>query len=187
VIDESSSLEDVCFEVAAALDRSEIHGVLTGGSAATVYAPQAYGSMDADFVLASVPERKRLQAALAGIGFAPNPGSGMFAHPRTRFTVDFPKGPLAVGGDYVRETAVLERGNMRLRILTPTDCVRDRLAHFYHWNDYTALSAAVAVADSHRASIEFELLRAWTEREGDSARDFREKYREFIERLKAQK
>jgi len=25
----------------------------------------------------------------------------MFEHPRTHFTLDFPKGPLAVGGDYL--------------------------------------------------------------------------------------
>jgi hypothetical protein len=183
VIDETSSLEDVCFEVGTSLDRFQIEGVLTGGSAATVYAPKAYNSMDADFVLENFPGRKKLEAALADVGFLPTAAAGMFAHPRTRFTIDFPSGPLAVGGDYIRKTAVLERGNMRLRILTPADCVRDRLAHFYHWNDYTALSAAVAVARSHRAAIDLELLRLWTERESDAPEDFRAKYREFIYRL----
>jgi hypothetical protein len=184
VIDETSSLEDVCFEVAAALDRFAIEGVLTGGSAATVYAPDAYTSLDADFVLANSPDRKQLRDALADIGYIPMATTGMFKHPSTRFTIDFPRGPLAVGGDYVHETATLERGGIRLRILTPTDCVRDRLAHFYHWNDYTALTAAVAVAKSHRETVDIEQVRLWTEREsGLGPTDYRGKFQNFLERL----
>lgn len=51
MIDHTSSLEDVCFEVADALNRYSIQAVLTGGSAATLYAPDVYASLDADFVL----------------------------------------------------------------------------------------------------------------------------------------
>jgi hypothetical protein len=184
VIDENSTLEDVCFEVATALDRRSIQGVLTGGSAATVYAPDVYTSMDADFVLTNYPQRRQLEAALTEIGFEPSATRGMFEHPRTTFTLDFPKAPLAVGGDYIHETAVLERGIMKLRILTPTDCVRDRLSHFYHWDDYTALNAAVGVARSHRARIDFPSLRVWTEREsGPPPADHRPKLEEFLRRL----
>lgn len=184
MIDETSSLEDVCFEVAAALDRFSIEGVLIGGSAATVYAPEGYTSYDADFVLVKPADRQRLREALAEVGFVQTSTAGMFSNKRTRFTVDFPKGPLAVGGDYIHETATLERSNMRLRILTPTDCVRDRLANFYHWNDYTALAAAVAVARAHRADVDLESLRSWSERESDFGKsDFRAKYQEFLKRL----
>jgi hypothetical protein len=184
VIDETSSLADVCFEVAAALDHFSIEAVLTGGSAATVYAPEAYMSYDADFVLIKRPDRQRLRYALAEVGFVQAATAGMFSHPRTGFTIDFPNGPLAAGGDYIHEITTLERGDMRLCILTPTDCVRDRLAHFYHWNDYTALTAAVAVAKSHRADIGLESLGSWTEREsGLGKTNFRAKYQEFLERL----
>lgn len=108
----------------------------------------------------------------------------MFEHPRTRFTLDFPKGPLAVGGDYIRETATVERANIRLRILTPTDCVRDRLAHFYYWSDYTALTAAVGVARAHRERVDIENLREWTEREsGSGAANHRPKFEQFLDRI----
>jgi hypothetical protein len=50
VIDENSTLEDVCFEVSPALDAASIDAVLTGGSAASIYAPNVYTSFDADFV-----------------------------------------------------------------------------------------------------------------------------------------
>jgi hypothetical protein len=183
MIDEASSLEDVCFEVAAVLERFAMKGVLTGGSAATVYAPKAYASMDADFVLAKAPDRTRLCDAMAQIGYVPMATAGMFEHPKTVFTVDFPKGPLAVGGDYVRETATLERGSAHLHILTTTDCVRDRLAHFYHWKDYTALNTAVAVTRAHRQTVDVEVLRRWTERESGTGNPaYRAQFQEFLER-----
>lgn len=184
MIDERSTLQDVVFEVAAALERHGIDGVLTGGSAAAVYAPHSYSSFDADFVLESTPPEKAIDAAVAEIGFKPTATVGMFKHARSKYTVDFPRGPLAVGGDYVHETATIERGDTRLRILTPTDCVRDRLAHLYHWNDYHALSAAAAVARAHRDEIDFVALRAWTEREGGAA--FGPKYEEFLRRCTPQ-
>jgi hypothetical protein len=108
----------------------------------------------------------------------------MYEHPRTVFTVDFPSGPLAVGGDYILETATLQRGDLRLRILTVTDCVRDRLAAFYYWDDYTSLNAAVGVARAHRGRTEFGLLEKWTEREsGPPPADYLPKYREFLKRV----
>jgi hypothetical protein len=185
VIDEDSTLEDVCFEVAAALDRFSIKGVLTGGSAATVYSPDSYASKDADFVLTGSAKRDNLREALATIGFVPSDTVGMFEHPRTPYTVDFPKGPLAVGGDYIQAVATLERGGVRLNILTVTDCVRDRLAHFFHWDDYTALTAAIGVARSHRQSVDIANLREWTDRESGSGRDdHRPKFEQFLSRLR---
>ncbi len=102
----------------------------------------------------------------------------MFAHPDTKFTIDFPRGPLAVGGDYVHETATLTNGDMTLRILSPTDCVRDRLAHFYHWEDYTALKAAVGVAAANIDNLDVGLLRSWSTRE-----ESLNKFAEFERRL----
>ncbi len=183
MIDKHSTLEDVCFEVAAALDRFSIQGVLTGGSAATIYAPGVYTSTDADFVLVNFPGREQLRKALAEVGFTPSATTGMFEHPQSTFTIDFPKGPLAVGGEYVQDTAEIERRDMRLRILTPMDCVRDRLAHFYYWGDYTALNAALGVARANPLKIEIPSLRAWTERESGPGADHRPRFQEFLDRL----
>jgi hypothetical protein len=184
VIDENSTLEDVCFEVSAAMDRHGITSVLTGGSAATVYAPQFYTSLDADFVLINFPARAQLDKALVEVGYVPSETGGMYENPRSMFTIDFPKGPLSVAGDYVSETAIIERGDIKLRILTVTDCVRDRLSSFYFWNDYTGLNAAIGVAKARRDQVDFARLRAWTEREsGPASADYLIKYDEFLRRL----
>lgn len=187
MIDENSTLEDVCFEVSSALERHSITSVLTGGSAATIYVPDVYTSYDADFVLTSYPERERLELALAEIGYVRSVVGGMYEHPKTVYTLDFLSGPLAVGGDYIHKTTTLKKGHLRLRILTETDCVRDRLAAFYHWNDYTSLNAAVGVARAHRNQVDFDGLREWTQREGGPPPvDFDTKYAEFLKRLEAE-
>ncbi|HVA29313.1 MAG TPA: hypothetical protein VNF68_14115 [Candidatus Baltobacteraceae bacterium] len=180
MIERESTLEDICFAVAEALESHDMPAVLCGGSAAAIYAPQAYMSADADFVLNHDDSLDDVAVALETIGFRREGRSRIFSHPHTLFTVDFPKGPLAVGGDYVRETSIIERGAMRLRIVTRTDCVRDRLAHFYHWNDYTALNAAVAVAANGIDDIDMALLEAWTRREDEQ---LEEKLAEFKRRL----
>ncbi|MCM2321988.1 MAG: hypothetical protein NDJ90_01865 [Oligoflexia bacterium] len=51
-----------------------------------------------------------------------------------------------------------------LKLLTPTDCVKDRLAAYFHWNDRQGLNQAVAVAKSH--PIDVADIKAWSKREG---------------------
>ncbi len=178
MIDRRTTLAEVCFIVSRALDEHGIGAVLTGGSAATVYAPHVYASYDADFVLERDEPLANIVQALATTGFKRDGKSRMFVHSDSTFTIDFPRGPLAVGGDYVHDFATLLNGDMKLRILSPTDCVRDRLAHFYHWNDYTALNAAVGVAIANAGNINMDLLRSWSARE-----ESLQKFMEFQHRL----
>lgn len=183
MIDENSTLEDVCFAVADALERASATAVLTGGSAATLYAPDFYTSLDADFVFRRPLSAKELAHILEPLGYRPAPTRGMFEHGKSHFTLDFPKGPLAVGGDYVRSTATLRRGELELHILTPTDCVKDRLAHFIFWNDATALNAAVAVAKStHGREINYDDIEDWVRKESSAGIDYHPKLLEFLER-----
>ena len=183
MIDENSTLEDVCFAVAFALEAGSVEAVLTGGSAATIYAAGAYSSLDADFVLTRDVRGTKLDEILATLGYRPAATRGMFEHPRSRFTIDFPKGPLAVGGDYVQNIATLVRGDAQLRILTITDCVKDRLAHFFFWDDFTALRAAVAVAQAHRDSVDGDELKKWTAAEsGRAGKDLEPKLDQFFNR-----
>ncbi len=182
MIGRNSTLTDICFAVAAALEANGMSGVLTGGSAASLYAPQAYTSHDADFVLDADDPLERVASAVLPLGYVRNGRSRIFMHPVSEFTLDFPKGPLAIGGEYVTVTDVIEDHGRRLRILRRTDCIRDRLAHFYFWNDYEALNAAVAVAATSADGVDLDGLRAWTQRESPA---LLEKLEEFERRLRA--
>lgn len=59
------------------------------------------------------------------------------------------------------DSPVLELGQVPteqgvLVLLTPTDCVKDRLSAYYHWHDRQALEQAVDI----------EAVRQWLEQEG---------------------
>jgi hypothetical protein len=51
-----------------------------------------------------------------------------------------------------------------LRIVSPTDCVKDRLCAFYFWNDQQGLAQAVLVAESQ--DIDLKEIKRWSNVEG---------------------
>jgi hypothetical protein len=157
----STSVERLAALVCATLDRHGIEAVLTGGAVVSIYSRNEYRSYDLDFVVRGLA--KDVRAAMASLGFAKRAGRH-FEHPRTPYYVEFPSGPLAIGNEPVSRTAVRRTAAGVLRLLTPTDCVMDRLAAFYHWNDVQGLEQAVAVAKRQR--IESARVRSWSRREG---------------------
>jgi hypothetical protein len=168
-IDKQSSLVDVAFVVCTALDRTGVIAVLTGGSAAVFYSAEVM-SRDIDFIVTLAATDARPHQALHDLGFRVT--NGYYAHPDSPFTVEFPPGPLMVGSDAITKHATIENQRGKLHVLRRTDCVRDRLAAFYFWNDRSSLRSAVRVAES--GAIDFSTVQAWSERENN-----REKYLEF--------
>jgi len=177
-ITQESSLEDVCFAVCTALAHVWTVAVLTGGSAATYYAPQSYQSEDADFIIASSSDTARAGDVLRELGY--HEIGGTYHHDKNIFTVEFPPGPLAIGNDLVSSYDTVQRGSEILSVLSRTDCVRDRLASFYFFGDRSALAAAMAVAQSGRVNL--SSIRRWSEKEGEASR-----FAEFYESLRAAK
>jgi hypothetical protein len=51
-----------------------------------------------------------------------------------------------------------------LRLLSCTDCVKDRLAHYYHWKDRQCLDQAVMVAAV--SAVDLEEIERWSRHEG---------------------
>ncbi len=49
---------------------------------------------------------------------------------------------------------------MTLRLLSPTDCVKDRLAAYYHWNDRSSLEQAVLVCRDQ--DVDMREVRRWS-------------------------
>jgi len=97
-------------------------------------------------------------------------------HPRTAFLVEFPPGPVQVGDANVTEFAERRTRLGVLRLLAPTECVMDRLAGFYHWNDRQCLEQALEVA--RRQQIDLVRIEKWSRDESSLAR-----FLEFAERL----
>ena len=62
----------------------------------------------------------------------------------------------------------------------PTHCVMDRLAAFYHWNDYESLQQALMVARQQK--IDLHEIKKWSVDEGMYAQYtvFEKKLKELI-------
>ena len=148
--------------VASHLKKSGIEVVLTGGSCVTIYSNNRYVSYDLDFIGDKGADSKKIRAALHIIGFSEK--DRYFIHPQSKYFVEFPAGPLAVGDEPVKEIVELEFATGRLRILSPTDCVKDRLSAYYHWQDQQCLEQAVMVAREH--PIDVKEIERWSTHEG---------------------
>jgi hypothetical protein len=148
--------------VGSHLARHGIEVVLTGGSCVSIYSNNLFVSADLDFVDNHFTKRKKVKDALSQIGFSEE--NRYFKHPDTAFIVEFPAGPLAVGGEPVKEVLILEFPTGALRIISPTDCVKDRLAGYYHWQDRQCLEQAILVTKTN--TIDLLEIEGWSRREG---------------------
>ena len=53
-----------------------------------------------------------------------------------------------------------------LRLLSPTDCVKDRLASFIHWKSRDSYNQALLVGRNQRGKIDMREIARWCEGEG---------------------
>ena len=100
----------------------------------------------------------------------------MLVHPDSHFTVEFPKGPLAIGAEVVSTFQTVRDGELVLHIVSATDVVRDRLNKYTVWDDFSALRAAVGVA--LEADVDLGQVRAFMHREGRGV--FRRRFEEAL-------
>jgi hypothetical protein len=167
-------LPDLAAVICSACLERGIHVVLTGGACVSIYTKNKYASYDLDYVLESPVGRGKVRAAMAALGFSEE--GRHFRHPRTPYIVEFLSPPLSVGEEPVREIREILRDGLPLRLLSPTDCVKDRLAAFYHWNDRPSLDQAVLVCRD--ADVDLREVRRWSLKEG-----MRDRHEAFKRRL----
>ena len=139
-ISEMKRLELAAF-IAAEFRRRKINVVLSGGSCVSIYSAEKYVSMDLDFVNAGFAKRAVIREGMEFLGFSEE--NRYFRHPGTELLIEFPPGPLGVGDEPVRQIDEISTDTGVVRIISPTDCVKDRLAWYYHNNDTECLEQAV--------------------------------------------
>ena len=158
------SIEELAGLVCETLENVSITTTLTGGACVAIWSKGRYVSRDLDFIEEGPVPRRQVKAALAEIGFREK--DRYFVHPETEFFVEFPTGPLTVGDERVNKVVTRDTGAGRLRLLSPTDCVKDRLAAFFYWNDRMALEQALLVARAQ--PIDIADLQLWAKSEGET-------------------
>ncbi len=161
------SIKDMTSAELAAFIQSQlmekgIDVVLSGGACVSFYSQNVYLSDDLDFINIHFAKRRQIREAMEEIGFTED--ERFFSNPDTRFFIEFPAGPLAVGKEPVSRVDEHRLATGLLRIISPTDCVKDRLAAFYHWNDLQCLEQASMVAKEQE--IDIEEIGRWSDVEG---------------------
>jgi len=144
------------------LRQKGIQVVLSGGASVSLYSNNKYLSKDLDLINVNFAKRGRIRQAMEEIGFSEK--GRYFIHPAAQSFVEFPDGPLSVGEEPVKEVKEIKFETGILRVISATDCVKDRLCAFYFWRDQQGLAQAVLVAEYNK--VDMKELERWSKAEG---------------------
>ena len=163
--------------VAWHLEGAGIRSVLVGGAVVSIYTEGLYRSGDLDLV----PDdfgRARLEEVLRGIGFLPSK-SRYFKHPDCpHLFLEFPRGPVEIGQEFPIVPDEIEVAGRKLRLLSPTDSVKDRLAGYIHWRSRANFDQAVLICRRQTERVDLAAVGEWCRAEGGESA-----YTELIAKL----
>lgn len=168
MISESTTIEELAAIVSETLEQAGIIATLSGGAAVSIYTDSRYVSEDLDFVTVALVDE--LRRALEPIGFqhVGRPRLSVFEHPDTKWYLEFPPAPLGFGGTYVDPSncQLIDIGLGKLRIITPTHAIMDRLIAAATWTEPQSLTQALLVAENQKDRIDWQSLDQWVMAEG---------------------
>ena len=154
------------------LSKNGINAVLVGGACVSIYSRNKYKSLDLDYISSASTEE--IDKVLKNIGFSRKKVFRQYSNADCPFYIEFPPGPVSIGEEGPI-TKFVKLGCITL--LSSTDCVKDRLAAFIHWDDEQSLKQALLVAKAQK--INLKEIRRWAIIEGKE-----NKYRIFEAQLK---
>ncbi len=174
-ISERTALEDLAALVCSTLEAHGISVVLSSGAVVSIYSDAEYVSYDLDFI--PIGLARKVDAAMQSLGFEKT--QRHWTHPKSRYWVEFPSGPVAIGEETICDFAERETRMGTLRLLAPAECVMDRLAWYFHDADTQCLEQAIQVATRHL--VDLKRVATWGRGEGPHGE---ERFREFERRLR---
>lgn len=167
------TLKELAAIVEQTLRTQGIETILVGGACVSIYTRNQYVSNDLDMI--TYTPMPAVKNALHSLGFEPR-SSRHFEKKHCPFYIEFVPPPVAIGEQAITVFKELRTSLGKIKMLTPTDCVKDRLAAFFYWDDYQAVNQALWVARKHK--IDWPDVRAWAILENQL-----EKYKRFVARI----
>ncbi len=157
--------EELWHYVAWHLEGAGIRSMLVGGAVVSIYTEGLYRSGDLDLVPDDLG-RTRLEPVLREIGFEPT-RSRYYKHPECpHLFLEFPRGPVEIGEEFPITPEEIEVGGRTLRLLSPTDSVKDRLAGYIHWKARANFDQAVLICRRQRERVGLAAVERWCAAEG---------------------
>ncbi len=170
------TLEELASYVSEELRKRGIKIVLVGGACATIYSKNRYQSYDLDFI--TYEDMRKVTQALKELGFKVK--ERYFIHSECPWFIEFVSPPIAIGNEPIDsfEERVSKLGTIRM--LRPTDSVKDRLASYFYWSDRQGLEQAIDIC--LESEIDLEEVKRWASRE-----KCLNKYEKFLKELQRAK
>ena len=162
LLKEVKTPEETASIVYEILKAKGIEVVLTGGSCMEIYTHSNYSSYDLDFIANPSIKSEQVKNAMIEAGFEKTKDR-YFKHPDNDYYVEFPTGPVSLGNEEPKVHNELKTLVGTLKLLTPTNCVKDRLCAYVYHGGKECFQQAIAVA--HLNSIDFENLKIWAKNE----------------------
>jgi hypothetical protein len=156
------SLGELAAYIDSHLQERGIDVVLSGGGCVAIYSDHIYISKDLDFIAQYSLDRTKINSAMNDLGFEQK--DRIFHHVQSPYFVEFLPGPPSVGQEPIEEILKVNLETGVIRIISPTDSVKDRLAAFYNWGDRQCLEQAVLISKAR--TIDLAKVQSWSEREG---------------------
>lgn len=161
-IEECKTIKEFAQVVSQHLHDREIDNILVGGACVSIYSNEKYRSNDLDIMNIDEVPLNRIREALWELGFEEK--GRVFLHKDIEMSVDIVGPPLTIGEEHIRRVNEITEDGKLLKLLSPSDSVKDRLAAYYHWNDQQALEQALMVCEEQK--IDIENIRKWSREEG---------------------
>ena len=169
------TMPELASYICTKLEENNIEVVLSGGSCVEIYSRGDYTSYDIDLINRYNDTFFKIKSTMESLGFKEE--GKYFTYKDTKYYIEFPSGPLGVGDAPVEKIEEISTKYGILKLLTPTDCIKDRLAAYYHWDDEQSLQQAIWVAQQNE--INFDDLKNWSAKEKSLL-----KYTNFLNGLK---
>ncbi len=169
------TLEQLAAIVSKKMQEHGIDSILVGGGCVSIYSHNRYQSYDLDYV--TYENMRKVERALKEINFIKS--GKHFEHQECEYYIEFVSPPVAIGNEPIQEYKYHKTPLGTIKMLTPTDSVKDRLASFYHWDDLQGLEQAINICQEISNEVDIAKIKSWSEKEGQKT-----KYQIFLKRLK---
>jgi hypothetical protein len=157
-IPKKSNIKSVATIICSHLSAMGFDPVLTGKACAAIYSEGLVDSKSLDFVISEYLV-DRIEAVMRSLGFTCLVHR-TFGNKALEYEVSFMPPPVVVGDAMVENIHLFKSGKGELRMLNPTDCVRQRLSMYYRFGSESALKDAIAVASKNE--VDMNLVERWS-------------------------
>ncbi|TGN10395.1 hypothetical protein [Leptospira ilyithenensis] len=156
-----------------------IQSILVGGAVVAIYSKGAYRSGDLDLVEPLLSRAADIKSVMESIGF--NKVNRHYVHPKCKHLyIEFVSAPVSIGDDYKIVPDEKEFKGKILKILSPTDCIKDRLASYLHFKARECLDQALLVAKTQK--FDLEKVREWCLNEAGNGKDVFDEFANLYKR-----